>query len=104
MMSPITSSLRARLPSKDWLNDSMLWPGTIVAGLISKLASVVWTGLIYYTSKIAWSRFGCIANIASNGRRLDLRLLVRSPKTGEWRLQKPTSVRLACSLIRGDTT
>lgn len=43
-------------------------------------------------SKIAWSRFGCIASVASNGKRLDLRLLIRSPKTGEWRLQKPTSV------------
>ena len=50
---------------------------------------------VQHHSKIAWSRFGCIANIAAHGRRLDLRLLIRSPKTGDWRLQKPNPVRLA---------
>jgi hypothetical protein len=58
----------------------------------------------YLHSKIAWSRFGCIANIAADGRRVDLRVLIRDPKTGEWRLQRPTSVSQLHAKCRRKTT
>ncbi|KIW06622.1 hypothetical protein, variant [Verruconis gallopava] len=43
-------------------------------------------------SKIAWSRFGCIASVAEDARHINLRVLMRNPKSGEWTLPKPTEI------------
>ena len=38
--------------------------------------------------KITWSKLGCIAYVANDGRGVNLRLLLCSPKDGRWKLSE----------------
>lgn len=86
VMAPTSQFLHA-LPRKSFIKELMSFEE---AAVVSKLPVCFIDSFSPLNRAIAWSYWGCIATITSNGAALELRNLRCHPDDGTWGLSEPT--------------